>query len=529
MAAVSETGHDSELRSSSIGLADVLFQAMTYMAPGVGLAFSIGIAVPISGATLPLSVIVALIACTFCAVSIGQMATRIPSAGGLYTYAAKGIGPKTGFLVGWFYVCFGVFLPGSLLTLGGWFVDQFLEREVGFSIGWWFWGVIFAVCIFMLTYFDVRISAKATIVLGAVEIVIFLALAVTMVFSEPNSAKPFTPSAGADAWNGIFQGAVFAILAFIGFEAASALGEEAKNPKKVIPQGVIGSCVLVGLFYVFQTYAWNVGAGVGTRGDSAIVDHLGESGGSAWDALGSEFWGSAGAWLLFFALVNSVVACGTAATNNAARVFFAMGRSGSAPAWLGKVHPRHKSPYMSVITTIIVTGVVAYLIAFIYGDGGGVGAEGQVGFFVEATFFTVVAIIIYMIACASCLGYFSRKEGKPERNVLLHVVVPIIGMAAFILPLYTQYFSLGALFEGTWFQWGYKEEDGSNIFFGLEGSGVFVSATMGALLWVIIGILLSWYLSATRPEALERATHVFGGEVDDETPHGHADSMSITH
>ena len=132
MAAAAEAGHDLELRHSSIGLADVLFQAITYMAPGVGLAFSIGIAVPISGATLPLSVLVALAACTFCAVAIGQLATHIPSAGGLYTYAARGIGPKSGFLVGWFYVAFGVFLPGSLLTLGGWFVDGFLDRETGY-------------------------------------------------------------------------------------------------------------------------------------------------------------------------------------------------------------------------------------------------------------------------------------------------------------------------------------------------------------------------------------------------------------
>ena len=61
-----------------------------------------------------------------------------------YTYAARGIGPKAGFLVGWFYVAFGMFLPGSLLILGGWFVDGFLDREIGFAPGWWFWGLIFA-------------------------------------------------------------------------------------------------------------------------------------------------------------------------------------------------------------------------------------------------------------------------------------------------------------------------------------------------------------------------------------------------
>ena len=227
----------------------------------------------------------ALAACTFCAVAIGQLATHIPSAGGLYTYAARGIGPKAGFLVGWFYVAFGVFLPGSLLILGGWFVDGFLDRETGFAPGWWFWGPIFARRhLLRLTFFDVRMSAKATVILGAVEIAVFMLLGAYMIVTETNSSAPFTPSEGADGWAGIFQGAVFAILAFIGFEAASALGEEAKNPRRTVPLGVIGSCVLVGLFYVFMTYSWNVGAKLD------IVGHYESTGGSDWDAFGNEYW-----------------------------------------------------------------------------------------------------------------------------------------------------------------------------------------------------------------------------------------------
>ncbi|MEO6714835.1 MAG: APC family permease [Mycobacteriales bacterium] len=521
MAAASEAGHDLELRHSSIGLADVLFQAITYMAPGVGLAFSIGIAVPISGATLPLSVLVALAACTFCAVAIGQLATHIPSAGGLYTYAARGIGPKTGFLVGWFYVGFGIFLPGSLLTLGGWFVDGFVDRELGFSIGWWFWGLIFAASIFCLTFFDVRMSAKATVILGAVELGVFFALGLYMILTETNSTKPFTPSAGADGYGGIFQGAVFAILAFIGFEAASALGEEAKNPKRTVPLGVIGSCVLVGLFYVFMTYSWNVGAHLD------IIGHNTATAGSDWDAFGNEYWGTAGAWLLFFALVNSVIACGTASTNNAARVFFAMGRTGNAPSYLGKVHPKYKSPYMSVITTIAVTGTVAYVAAFYFGDVLGAGTDGLSGFVVEATFFTVIAILIYIISCVACIGYFS-KGGRASRNMFLHVVVPVIGVIAFILPLYTQYWDLSALFNGEVFTWAYKNEAGTNVFF--DKALPTTWSVMGAIVWLIAGIALALYLGSTRPDALDRATQAFGGEVDDDdsdNPDPQAHSMSI--
>ncbi|MDX6377246.1 MAG: hypothetical protein QOE98_1549 [Gaiellaceae bacterium] len=523
MAAAAEAGHDLELRHSSIGLADVLFQAITYMAPGVGLAFSIGIAVPIAGATLPLSVVVALAACTFCAVAIGQLAKHIPSAGGLYTYAARGIGPKTGFLVGWFYVGFGIFLPGAITTLGGWFVDGFLEREVGFSPGWWFWALIFAVSMFCLTYFDVRVSAKATVILGAVEILVFFALGLWMVLSETNSSAPFTPSEGADGWGGIFQGAVFAILAFIGFEAASALGEEAKNPRRTVPLGVIGSCVLVGLFYVFMTYSWNVGAHMD------IIGHNTASANSDWDAFGYEYWGTAGAWLLFFALVNSVIACGTASTNNASRVFFAMGRTGNLPAYLGKVHPKYKSPYLSVITVISVTTAMAFAIAAYFGDALGPGTAGLVGFVVEATFFTVIAILIYIISCVACIGYFS-KGGRAARSMFMHVIVPIVGVIAFVLPLYTQYFNLTALFDGNLFTWAYKNADGGNEYFTKDIPATW-SVTFASV-WLIAGIALALYLGASRPETLARATQAFGGEVEDDdsdNPDPHAHSMSITH
>jgi amino acid transporter len=62
-------------------------------------------------------------------------------------------------------------------------------------------------------------------------------------------------------FEGTFKGMVFAILAFIGFEAAAPLGEEARNPRRTIPRAVIGSALIVGLFYVFSSYAWVMGTG----------------------------------------------------------------------------------------------------------------------------------------------------------------------------------------------------------------------------------------------------------------------------
>jgi hypothetical protein len=114
--------------------------------------------------------------------------------------------------------------------------------------------------------------------------------------------------------------------------------------------------------------------------------------------------------------------------------------------------------------------------------------------------------------------------------MFLHVVVPIIGVIAFILPLYTQYFNLASLFDGNFFVWAYKDEAGANVYFDKAFPATW--SIMGAIVWLIAGIALSLYLGSTRPETLARATQAFGGELQDDdsdNPDPQPHSMSITH
>src|SRR3954453_22452667 len=93
-----ERGFD-RLREHSIGVPQVLFQSITHMAPAAAVAYSIYISVPEAKQALPLSVLLALVACLCAATAIGQLAKLYPSAGGMYTYAGKSLGPWAGFLV----------------------------------------------------------------------------------------------------------------------------------------------------------------------------------------------------------------------------------------------------------------------------------------------------------------------------------------------------------------------------------------------------------------------------------------------
>src|SRR4051812_27792423 len=299
------------LREHSIGLPQVLFQSITHMAPAAAVAYSIFISVPDAQQALPLSVGLALIACICAATAIGQLAKLYPSAGGMYTYAARSLGPGAGFLVAWLFILFEPLVAPFLYLEFGWAMDEVFQTEVGFHYDgqWWIWVALMTVIVFLLTYRDIRLSTTAGVILGAFEIAIFAGLSLWMLLSNAGdmNLQPFNPSNAVGDWSGVFKGMVFAILAFIGFEAAAPLGEEARHPRRTVPRAVVGSAVVIGLFYVFCSYAWVFGAGF----DQFVKQ---ATGADPWRNLGKVFWGSG--WILvFLAICNSIVANSNAAVN----------------------------------------------------------------------------------------------------------------------------------------------------------------------------------------------------------------------
>src|SRR5207302_2400438 len=90
-----------QLQRNAVGLGPVLFQSITHRAPAAAVAFSITVGAPYAGGSIPLAVLLALVACLLVAISIGQLGRHLPSAGGLYTYVSHGLGSAVGFLVAW--------------------------------------------------------------------------------------------------------------------------------------------------------------------------------------------------------------------------------------------------------------------------------------------------------------------------------------------------------------------------------------------------------------------------------------------
>jgi amino acid transporter len=213
----------------------------------------------------------------------------------------------------------------------------------------------------LLTYRDVRLSTTAGVILGAFEIGIFAALSLWMLFSNVGdlNAQPFNPSNAVGDWSGVFKGMVFAILAFIGFEAAAPLGEEARHPRRTVPRAVVGSAIAIGPFYVLCSYAWVFGAGF----DGFVKQ---ATGADPWRNLAKVFW-STGWILVFLAICNSIAANSNAAVNAATRVFYSLARNGLAPRALGHTHREFKTPHIAIIWMSALALVVALFFGWRWG------------------------------------------------------------------------------------------------------------------------------------------------------------------
>jgi amino acid transporter len=425
MATVAEETGQHGLRRNAIGLREVLFQSITDMAPGAAIAASIPAGVAFAGGSLPLAVVFALIACLFCASSIGMLAREMPSAGSLATYAARGLHPSIGFLVAWGYVLVGFLIPPLVLLQLGFTTAATINQEFhGYPANlWWPWALLGAVIVLAAGFYGVRTSARLGTVLGVFEIGVFLVLAVFLVVHAGSSntlsvfTTKYTPS-GFKGIAGVIGGSVYTILAFGGFEGAAPLAEETRNPRRTIPRAIMLATLLIGVLYVFTTYAVDV-----AYGPSKFGSFTTGTGAASWEGLARSLYGLF--WFfVFLAIVNSTIANANAGINVSTRTAYAMGRIGAFPRFLAQVNARHRSPAMAILVAFVVTVAVTL--------GLGLGYDPVTAFIMVATALVIVLVAIYILMNAACIGYFARRQHGGTVNALLHIVVPVLGIITFV-------------------------------------------------------------------------------------------------
>ncbi len=415
---------DTTLRRDAIGLREVLFQSITDMAPGAAIAASIPAGVAFAGGALPLAVVFALIACLFSAWAIGQLARELPSAGSMATYAARGLHPAAGFLVAWAYAMVGWLIPPLVLLQLGFTTAATLNFDFhGYPANlWWPWSILGLLIIVAAGYFGVRTSARLGTILGVFEIAVFLIMGVLLLFHAGghNTLSVFTTKytpTGFRGLKGVIAGSVFTILAFGGFEGAAPLAEETRNPRRTIQQAVLLSTLLIGVLYVFTTYAVDV-----ATGPAGFTHFSTGNTGNSWVGVSRTLYGLF--WILvFLAIVNSTLANSNAGVNVSSRMTFALGRIKAFPSPLAAVSARHRSPVAAIALGGVISLAVMLGLGLYYGP--------TVAFAMVGTALVILIVAVYILMNAACIGFFSRSRDH-SLNVVSHVIVPIVGIAAFI-------------------------------------------------------------------------------------------------
>ncbi|MFF5538600.1 APC family permease [Streptomyces cinerochromogenes] len=421
-------GPTGALRRDAIGLREVLFQSVTAMAPAAAVAASIPSGAAFAGGSLPLAVLVALVACLFTASCVAELARELPAAGSVATYAARGLHPAVGFLVGWAYVFVEMLVPPLLLLQLGFTAAATLHEEWSAYPAdlWWPWALAGAAVIAVAGYLGVRASARFGTVLGVFEILVLLVFAVLLIgkAGSANTLTVFGTAHTADGYNGaagVFAGSVYTVLAFAGFEAAAPLAEETRDPRRTMHRAVLGAALGIGLFYVLTTYAMTVYFGPDRFAE------FGASGTASWEGVARASFGLF--WVLvFLAVVNSAIANANACANVSTRTAFALARIRVLPGLLATLHPRHRSPVagIAVQTVVAVTAVLG--LGFAY--------DPVTAFLLLATVIVTVVVGVYIIVNLSCVGHFLRR-GRAVFKPVRHLLFPLLGIAAFVPALLT--------------------------------------------------------------------------------------------
>jgi len=409
---------DAQLRRNSLGLPELVFQGVTHIAPATTVVFTFPIIALKAGPAMPLSFLLSTILCFFIGNTVSQFSRYMPSSGGYYSFATRGLGSRSGFMATWSYLVYEILGAAGCTGFLGYLISDMIHAQFHVNIPWWSIALATAALIWTLTHRGVQLSARVTAVLGGLELLIMLALGISFLMHPgPGSdyLAPLQPSAAPHHSSGILAGMVFSILGLSGFEAPAPLAQEARLPARTIGRAIMLSLVSIGIFYILASYASAIGWGTGNMAAFA-------SNANPYYALGRALWGG-GWWFVVLAVVNSAVGVGLSCTNAASRVMYTMGRAGTLPARFGNIHPSHRTPTFA-IAFVQISGFAAILLV-------GLSLQPDIIFGFLGTIATLGVIVLYAMANLALTRYM-RREQRDGFSLWRHVVAPWIATIALI-------------------------------------------------------------------------------------------------
>lgn len=409
---------ETQLRRGALKLPALMMQAISHIAPAVGLVLSIQYITSLAGVASPLAYAVAVFIVFTLGVSLIQLAKHLPSASGYYTYISHTVHPRAGFITAWLYLLYDPTATAINIAFMGYFFENTMKEQFHIWCPWWLFLIVVTLLLTVIVYRGIAPSAEAVIILGGAEIAIVLALSIFgLLHPGPGgiSLAPYLPS-HAPSMKGLYLGVVFSIFSVTGYDGIVPLAEESEDPRTNLPRAIMGSILCTGAFYLFCS--WAVLVGWGTHDIGAFV-HSGEN---PCFVLARRLWGK-GWILILIAVLNSILAVAIASTNAATRVIFALGRAGVLPRSLSRVHPRYLTPSNAIWVQTLLTLAVGLGLGFWIGP--------DQEFYFMGTVITLGLVFVYGMSNWGVYRFY-RGEKRAEFRVWPHLICPLFSTAALI-------------------------------------------------------------------------------------------------
>jgi amino acid transporter len=409
------------LRSNVLSPMETLAQSVSTMAPTTTPAATIPLVCALAGNGTWLAYVLATVAVLLVAWCIGRFASYSASPGSLYRYASMILPPWLGATVAWSLLLAYVATGSSVI--GGFYhyANLLLRDATGHAASAVLLALLVTAISIGIAYRDVKISARLMLWIEASSVLVILTLVTLILLRHGPHWDWEQLQLRGTTGSGLRLGLVLALFSFVGFESATTLGAEARNPLETIPRAVIRSAILAGVFFTVCAYAevlgfHTVGQELGSSSEPMRV--LAGVGGVP--VLGLLI--DVGALISLFA---GTLACVTAA----ARVLMLMAHDGLAHGSMRTSHARNETPSRAVV----VTGLAAVLPVAVLAARGASGLDvyGWLGSLATYGF-----IVAYALVSVALPGYLRRHGASAAGSRTIPALAAIAMLLALVGNLY---------------------------------------------------------------------------------------------